>query len=87
MEVGGSWDLFSLPFKTCEHDICFTGWLPWYDEVVRSTLVVQDGHWLAPDAPGLGIEIDESAAARHPMGAEPMLARGAVAPDGTVLDW
>ena len=33
IEVGGSWDLYSLPFKTAEHDMVFTGWLPWYDEV------------------------------------------------------
>jgi len=33
ISAGGSWDLYHLPFKDNEHDVIFTSWLPWYDEV------------------------------------------------------
>src|SRR6201988_386793 len=40
--------------------------VPWRWEVVRQNLHTEKGYWLMPDEPGLGIEVDETAAARHP---------------------
>jgi galactonate dehydratase len=34
--------------------------------LVKETLVFEDGHLLAPTAPGLGVELDEEACARFP---------------------
>ena len=40
-----------------------------------------------PSAPGLGIEVDEGVAPRHPFQAEIMHTTNAVLADGTVVDW
>jgi L-alanine-DL-glutamate epimerase-like enolase superfamily enzyme len=48
-------------------------------------MVVQDGYIAAPDRPGLGIEIDENAAARYPF--EPEAEQRYFHPDGSVADW
>ena len=64
-----------------------SGAVPWFAEVVRGLPTLQDGHWGLPEHPGLGIEIDESVAARHPYQPEPQQATAAVLPDGTVVDW
>ncbi len=40
--------------------------VPWRGEVVKEDMVIEDGHMLIPDKPGLGIEFDEDAAAAHP---------------------
>ncbi len=61
--------------------------VPWREDVVRSELSHEAGYWLPPSAPGLGIDIDEAAAARHPYEVEvqhPTHARGA---DGSIVDW
>lgn len=64
------------------------GAVPWYDEVVpQSPIVRTEGHWCIPDAPGLGIEIDETLATRHPFAQESMEPRNAVLGDGTIVDW
>jgi galactonate dehydratase len=59
--------------------------VPWRDEVVVGGMPIVDGHVALPDAPGLGIEVDERAAARHPYVPEPQLAT--THPDGSVSDW
>jgi galactonate dehydratase len=64
-----------------------TGAVPWYDEVVRWPIERQAGRWGVPARPGLGIEVNEAAIARHPFAQEPMSATDAVGPDGTILDW
>jgi len=54
-------------------------------ELLRTPLVLAEGHLLVPDAPGLGIELDEAALARHPVQdttLAPPLGR-----DGSVRDW
>ncbi|HEX2035507.1 MAG TPA: galactonate dehydratase [Chloroflexota bacterium] len=43
---------------------------PWRYEVVRTTCEVKDGYALLPQAPGLGVELDEAEAARHPYHAD-----------------
>jgi galactonate dehydratase len=63
------------------------GDVPWRWEVVRSSLATRDGYWLPASAPGLGIEIDEAAAARHPFRQEVIHSLTARAHDGAILDW
>jgi galactonate dehydratase len=59
--------------------------VPWRDEVVRGGARIEGGHVLPPEAPGIGIEIDEAAAARHPWSdAGPIQWYHA---DGSVADW
>ena len=63
------------------------GAVPWYFEVVRGPIRLVDGFWQVPDAPGLGIEVDEAACARHPFASEVIHTLGAVLDDGTIVDW
>jgi galactonate dehydratase len=49
-----------LLFETVSVDV------PWRKELVRETLQFDDGHILAPTAPGLGVELNEEACARFP---------------------
>jgi galactonate dehydratase len=64
-----------------------SGAVPWYYEVVVSPIRVDDGHWLIPEGPGLGVEVREAVAAKHPFKQEILAASQAVAADGTVVDW
>ncbi|GIW90740.1 MAG: galactonate dehydratase [Pirellulaceae bacterium] len=61
--------------------------VPWRWEVVQHSLQTQDGYWLPTDAPGLGIEVDEEAAKRHPFQQEVLHITTVRAPDGAILDW
>ena len=63
------------------------GAVPWYAEVVRGPIRMVGGCWQVPEAPGLGVEIDEAVAARHPFEQEILHATNAVLADGTVVDW
>ena len=63
------------------------GAVPWYHEVVRGPIAMVDGCWQVPEAPGLGIEVDERAAAKHPFEQEVLHTANAVLADGTVVDW
>jgi galactonate dehydratase len=47
-------------FETVSVDV------PWRRELVRENVVFEDGHLLAPTAPGLGVELNEEACARFP---------------------
>ncbi len=40
--------------------------VPWRGQVVREEVQLIDGEMTIPDRPGLGVEFDEAAAARHP---------------------
>ncbi len=64
-----------------------SGAVPWFGEVLRGLPVLRDGHWAVPELPGLGIEIDETVAARHPYQPEVQHAAQGVLADGTVVDW
>ena len=57
----------------------------WLSEVIPNTLETQDGYLLRCDEPGLGIDLNEEAAAAHPCTPHepPHLRR----PDGSVQDW
>ena len=46
-----------------------------------------DGCWEVPEAPGLGIEVNEKACAAHPFAPEIYHTTNAVLEDGTIVDW
>ena len=57
----------------------------WIDEVIEHDLVTERGYLLCPELPGLGIELNEEAAAAHPCSdSEPPHWRREV---GSVQDW
>jgi galactonate dehydratase len=64
-----------------------SGAVPWFGEVLRGLPRLVEGHWALPEKPGLGVEIDEGVAARHPYQPEIQHARAAVLADGAVVDW
>jgi galactonate dehydratase len=59
--------------------------VPWRDEVVGDPIRVVGGYVGVPDHPGIGIEIDERAAARYPFELE--AEQRYFHPDGAVADW
>jgi galactonate dehydratase len=61
--------------------------VPWRWDVVKHSLETKEGHWLPTSAPGLGIEIDENEASKHPFQQEVMHSLTARAHDGAILDW
>ncbi|RWA67923.1 MAG: galactonate dehydratase [Mesorhizobium sp.] len=63
------------------------GAVPWYFEVVKGPIRMVEGCWQVPDAPGLGVEVDETVADRHPYKPEVMHTTNAVLADGTIVDW
>jgi galactonate dehydratase len=63
------------------------GAVPWYDEVVRGPIRMVEGHWQLPEAPGLGVEVDERVCEAHPFKQEVIHSQNAVLPDGTIVGW
>lgn len=62
--------------------------VPWRWDVVQHSLRSVNGYWMMPTAPGLGIEVNEAEAAKHPFKQEEtILNTSAQAPDGAVLDF
>jgi galactonate dehydratase len=61
--------------------------VPWRWDVVKHSLKSENGYWLPTDTPGLGIEIDERAAARHPFQQEVLHPTTVRAHDNAILDW
>ena len=61
--------------------------VPWRWEVVQHALVTENGYWLPPEVPGLGIEVNESAAAQHPFQQETIHPLTVRAHDDAILDW
>lgn len=59
--------------------------VPWRDAVVTEPIRIVDGYAALPDRPGLGIEVNEKAAAHHPFEQEEILRY--FHPDGSVADW
>jgi galactonate dehydratase len=58
---------------------------PWVDEIVTAPLEIVGGYAQLPTGPGLGLEVDEQAAARYPY--EPESQVRATLRDGSVADW
>jgi len=64
------------------------GSVPWYWDVLSKTPVeMVDGYWMIPQAVGLGVEINEVEAAKHPFTQEPIHPIHAKLDDGTIVDW
>ncbi|GHA21893.1 galactonate dehydratase [Devosia pacifica] len=63
------------------------GAVPWYFDVVQGPIKMIDGFWQVPDAPGLGVHVDEDECDRHPFKQEVLHTQNAVMPDGTLVDW
>jgi galactonate dehydratase len=61
--------------------------VPWRFDVVQHDLKTENGHWLPTTSPGLGIEVNEEAAKKHPFKQEVMHATTVRAHDGAILDW
>jgi len=61
--------------------------VPWRWDVVSNTLRTENGYWLPTDAPGLGVEVSEEAAAKHPFRQEVLHSKTVRAHDNAVLDW
>jgi galactonate dehydratase len=61
--------------------------VPWRWDVVKQNLKTEKGYWLTPDAPGLGIEVDDKEAAKHPFKQEVLIANDVRAADGAILDF
>jgi galactonate dehydratase len=59
--------------------------VPWRDEVVIAPVRVEGGVGYPPTAPGIGIEVNEAEAVRHPFQPEVTMAR--FHRDGSVADW
>jgi len=59
--------------------------VPWRDEVLVAPLEFERGRALPTERPGLGVEVDEAVAARHPFKQEEILRY--FHPDGAVADW
>jgi len=61
--------------------------VPWRWDVVKHSLETRDGYWQPATAPGLGVEVDEREAEKHPFQQEYLHATTIRAADGAVLDW
>jgi galactonate dehydratase len=61
--------------------------VPWRWEVVQHSLKTENGYWLPTNAPGLGIEVNEAAAAKYPFQQEVIHALNIRAHDNAILDW
>lgn len=59
--------------------------VPWRYDVVDDALDIRGGHIFPPTRPGIGIEINEVEAAKHPY--QPEIALRYFHPDGSVADW
>jgi mannonate dehydratase len=72
----------SVPNCAVQEHGTLTGWI---SDVIQHNLITEDGYLLCPDAPGLGIELNEEAAKAHPHfpGEPPHWRRE----DGSVQDW
>ncbi len=64
-----------------------SGAVPWYDDVVSVPMRRTGNSWGGPEARGLGVEINEREAAKHPFEPEVIHTRNAVLDDGTIVDW
>ena len=62
------------------------GDVPWRFEVVETEIQRKDGYWLPLETPGLGIEVSERAAAKHPF-AQETLQQMTFHVDGSVAEW
>jgi galactonate dehydratase len=62
------------------------GDVPWRFDVVQADLRSEEGHWLPPDKPGLGVEVNEAEARKHPFEQE-VMEQLTFHADGSVAEW
>jgi galactonate dehydratase len=62
------------------------GDVPWRFDVVETSIERRDGYWLPLEKPGLGIEVNEYEAAKHPFQQE-ILQQMIFHEDGSVAEW
>jgi galactonate dehydratase len=76
-----------LAVATPNHLICevMRSDVPWRDEIVTGVPPIVAGHMSPPEAPGLGVDIDEVAAEAHPYEPEPQYRW--FHEDGSVAEW
>lgn len=60
--------------------------VPWRFDVVETAIERKEGHWLPLETPGLGIEVNEAEAAKHPFVQED-LQQMIFHEDGSVAEW
>jgi len=60
--------------------------VPWRFDVVKTPLRSEAGYWLPPEDPGLGVEVDEEEARKHPFQQE-ILEQVVFHEDGSVAEW
>ena len=64
------------------------GIVPHFEEICSLyPLKLSNGSWEVPEAPGLGIEIDEKAAAKYPFAPEVIPALDSILADGRIANW
>jgi galactonate dehydratase len=59
--------------------------VPWRDDVLMAPVPIEAGTCQAPTAPGLGVEVNEAEAAKHPF--QPEVTMAFFHRDGSVADW
>jgi galactonate dehydratase len=64
-----------------------SGAVPWYDDVVTVPMKRTGSSWAVPEGSGLGVEVNEREAAKHPFKQEVIHTASAILPDGTIVDW
>lgn len=62
------------------------GDVPWRFDVVQADLRSEGGHWLPPEKPGLGVEVNEAEARKHPFQQE-VMEQLTFHSDGSVAEW
>ena len=60
--------------------------MPWRFDAVKTSLRSEQGYWLPTEEPGLGVEVDEKEARKHPFQQE-VLEQMVFHPDGSVAEW
>ena len=60
--------------------------VPWRPDVVSMKPEMKEGHWLAPEKAGLGMDINEAEARKHPFQQE-ILEQMVFHDDGSVAEW
>jgi galactonate dehydratase len=61
--------------------------VPWRWDVVIHNLKSENRYWLMPDAPGLGIDVNETEKAKHPFKQEVFHNGAARAEDGSIFEF
>lgn len=62
--------------------------VPWYEDVVTKSPIKRNGsYWEIPMTVGLGVEVDEKEAARHPYKDDVLHSASALLSDGTITNW